>query len=1334
MRGTARILLPLVPLALFSASDAPQRLATTPQASWLAAVQANLAHAEYFVSGTTPQAPNRAQGIRTYFTPQGPRIVPREETNRPWEGSLTLDRYGCDDDLITPASAQPSIRDNRVDYRRGSLTEWYVNDEHGLEQGFTLSRAPAGDGRLEFDLAVGGTVEARVASNGQDICFVDTHGTPLLRISHLRTTDGRGSALASRFALTRGGHDLAIDVDATHAAYPVTIDPLLSSPGWMRESNLANAGFGLTVSTAGDVNGDGYSDIIVGAAAYDTGDPNGGQVTVYYGGPTGPATIPSWSAKDTGGTDGFGDRVATAGDVNGDGYSDILVGAPSTNSGQGEAYCWYGSASGLGANGTPANADWSVLGPQLGDQLGFSISCAGDVNKDGYADVIVGAPARDTGGGVHPGKALIYLGGGSGLSTSVYKEIDGTGNSYLGYSVCTAGDANNDGWSDVVIGAYLATGTAATSGLAYVYYGPGLTDAARTTLDPGSSSAYFGLSVSTAGDVDGDGYSDVIIGSPGYDLPSTDAGAIYVYKGGASGVSTSYTWRFVGTQASGRFGQSVSTAGDVNGDGYADVVVGWLRYTNGQATEGAACGWYGSSTGLKASGSATGADWLVESNNAGAGMGTSIACAGDVNGDGWSDVILGAQDFTNGQTNEGAAYVFFGSTAGLALPQWLTNGPQASAEYGYATTSGDFNGDGYSDIAISAPYYDNGIAYEGHVFVYNGGPSGPPASPSWQVGGDLYKGYVGFSLADAGDVNNDGYDDLLIGATGYSEGGLNAEGHAFAYYGSASGLTGSPSATLAQANWVARGNVSSLQFATSVGGAGDVNGDGYADVIIGTPYYANGQANEGGAFVYLGSASGLPAGATPASANWKAESNLASAMLGASVASAGDVNADGYSDVIVGAPTFTNTLAAQGAVFLWFGSATGLGANGTPANADWSDFGTEVSQDFGRSVAGIGDMNGDGFGDLVVGAPKNGAGDGGKATFYRGSATLPTFASSFAFSSVNRMGTQVGPAGDLNGDGFADAFASAPGFTSPDTSEGAVYIAYGGKTVIEFNPIQSNIAHAQMGSPSSAGDVNGDGFADLIVGLPLSNSNAGAAWLYYGGGRLNRVVHPRQRNRFNGRPLARLGMADSYRDVDLQHVCYSPFGNSTIRPEYELKPAGQPFDGTGIVQLGAIDLVTHPNFDQTIAISGLTAGASYHWRLRYRYDKGKQPYQPESRWIFMPLRGANDADVRMLPPSVVSAHSEPSGAVQLLGGTPNPFVGETTFRFSLPRAMTVKLGIYDVRGRLVRELINTPESAGWHTISWDGLAAGHEKSADGAYFARLETAEGKRMERVVLSR
>ena len=152
-----------------------------------------------------------------------------------------------------------------------------------------------------------------------------------------------------------------------------------------------------------------------------------------------------------------------------------------------------------------------------------------------------------------------------------------------------------------------------------------------------------------------------------------------------------------------------------------------------------------------------------------------------------------------------------------------------------------------------------------------------------------------------------------------------------------------------------------------------MNGDGYADVIVGAFQYDNGEEGEGAAFVWYGSASGLGPDGTPANADWSAESDQGSTHLGISVATAGDVNGDGFSDVIVGAdvyslgPTF-------GAAFVFFGSASGLGPNGTPANADWKAESPRCggAGNYGAWVGTAGDVNGDGFSDVIVGADADG--------------------------------------------------------------------------------------------------------------------------------------------------------------------------------------------------------------------------------------------------------------------------------------------------------------------------------------------------------------------------
>src|SRR6185369_4782302 len=213
-----------------------------------------------------------------------------------WSWQLSLAGYGRESSLRVPARATRSARANRMEYRRGDLVEWYVNDERGLEQGFTLKRAPAGEGALTFDLSIGGTVRARQEKDGARIAIVDVNGAPLLSYGELHAVDAHGHALASRFAAA-DDHTIRIEVDAEGAVYPVTIDPLATTASWHVEGNFTSADLGISVGTAGDVNGDGFSDIIVGAANFNNLVPNNGQVTVYYGAAAGPSTTPAWAAQ-----------------------------------------------------------------------------------------------------------------------------------------------------------------------------------------------------------------------------------------------------------------------------------------------------------------------------------------------------------------------------------------------------------------------------------------------------------------------------------------------------------------------------------------------------------------------------------------------------------------------------------------------------------------------------------------------------------------------------------------------------------------------------------------------------------------------------------------------------------------------------------------------------------------------------------------------------------------------------------------------------------------------------------------------------------------------------
>jgi hypothetical protein len=316
-----------------------------------------------------------------------------------------------------------------------------------------------------------------------------------------------------------------------------------------------------------DVNGDGFADVVVGA---DGAMSRTGRVHLYLGSAAGLSSMPAQSLAGPDGAGGqFGYSVASAGDVNGDGFADVVVGADGAMSGTGRVHVYLGSAAGLSS--TPAQ---SLTGPDgASGRFGWSVASAGDINGDGYADVVVGAPyAMSETGRVH-----VYLGSAAGLSSTPAQSLTGPdgASGFFGWSVASAGDVNGDGFADVVVGAH---GAMSYTGRVHVYLGSasGLNSTpAQSLTGPDGGGGRFGYSVASAGDVNGDGFADVVVGA--WNAMSY-TGRVHVYLGSASGLSSTPAQSLTGPDGGGgRFGWSVASAGDVNGDGFADVVVGASR-------------------------------------------------------------------------------------------------------------------------------------------------------------------------------------------------------------------------------------------------------------------------------------------------------------------------------------------------------------------------------------------------------------------------------------------------------------------------------------------------------------------------------------------------------------------------------------------------------------------------------------------------------------------------------------------------------------------------------------------------------------------------------------
>lgn len=293
---------------------------------------------------------------------------------------------------------------------------------------------------------------------------------------------------------------------------------------------------------------------------------------------------------------------------------------------------------------------------------------------------------------------------------------------------------------------------------------------------------------------------------------------------------------------------------------------------------------------------------------------SAIDSAGDVNGDGWCDVIIGARGEESESRRAGAAYVYLGSGDGIASqPVWSGRGAGFNTRYGSAVAGvGDVNGDGFDDILVGAPRHSSVQQDAGRVYLYLGSPDGPEPAPALAIDGAAGLGYFGEALCGIGDINGDGFDDVAIGAPGATREANNSmwAGEVRVFHGCIDGLESMPAVVLV-------GPHARSMFGATLAGRGDLNGDARTDLLVGAPSFTGARDSSGGVFLFPGSTGGIVS--RPA---WVLDGGQTGAQTGAALALVPDVDGDGCDELLVGSPYYSVVRVRAGRIDLLPGSRT----------------------------------------------------------------------------------------------------------------------------------------------------------------------------------------------------------------------------------------------------------------------------------------------------------------------------------------------------------------------------------------------------------------------------
>ena len=1062
---------------------------------------------------------------------------------------------------------------------------------------------------------------------------------------------------------------------------------------WDPVGMSSSSHFGLTVAPAGDIDGDGDGDVLVGApSASDETYFFAGRVFLYKGSPQGLADGPAWfwgAAQD----DAYaGGAIAPAGDVNGDGYHDVIVGVPGANVGgffgAGRVVVFHGSPSGL-----PVNPSRELLppSPQNGQQFGFSVSTAGDVNGDGYDDVLVGAPQWSDGTNPFRGRAYVYLGSASGLAATPARTWEGAQNGRFGSMVSTAGDFNADGYSDVIISAPYEMSTLTEEGRVSLWFGAstGLANAPSSTVWGGSTQAFCGQSLAFVGDVNGDLYADVLIGSPSYHDAIVERGRAKLHLGNTTGLGAGLTVPDANPGAADEFGLVVASLGDLDGDGYPDFGV---RGNHLPIGDGRIAIFAGGPTGLEP----------MDTISPGSleGFAYSFSTSGDVDGDGRSEILVGsALADVQIDSEEGRATLY---RRKRVLPAPAPNWPQYRLVRSLAITPSFDNG--FARLVVGSGSADFDM---GRVSMYTGvAEIGVITTPVAEYTGEFEEAGFGEVLVDAGDMNRDGQSDLVV-ASPYYDGAIGALGRV-QFIAGTTGFLNPPVTFLT-------GERLRDYVGSTLAGRGDVNGDGYHDVVVGARECDTATKTDcGKAWLFLGGPNG------PTTAAWTREGDASGRGLGSSVAFA-DLDADGYSDLIVGSctPEFGPPPVA-GRVEVFYGGPGGLATNPglvlTPLTPSLS---------FGEVVAALGDVTGDGICDLAVGSPRDG---GGRVDLYEGTrgrsqSRIPR-AKWLGAQEGARFGMTIAGGGDVDGDGLADFAIGEPWWdgSAETPDQGRIHLVFGASPLPEAAPAwispYGGTAERLGEAIAPLSDLSGDGFADIVFASPSRVE----VWL--GGGGLGRRLHLSleehtltQDFRFHPGRISHDMVFST--GIDGIHAA----GQIPMKGQVELAVPNEPF--TGVPTSTTSTWIPSGGSGSRIFSATFAPFPSRGYKVRAR-TISRSPYFQRSRWVTPDAHVSGDHDVWLSGPVVGVPEDrtiEGGRAVALVAALPNPSSGAsgTRVKFALASPGPVTLRIHDVRGARVATLVDGVDTApGPHEVAWNGLDGLGRRAAAGIYFVALD--------------